>query len=48
MPVEMERALRKAGKKKGLSKERLNAYIYGTMQKKTDWKPGKKSGVAKP
>lgn len=49
MPVEMERALRKAGKKKGLSKERLNAYIYGTMRK-AGWEPGKgkKSGVAKP
>lgn len=50
MPVEMERALRKAGKKKGLSKERLNAYIYGTMRK-AGWKPsgeGGHKGVAKP
>lgn len=51
MPVEMERALRKAGKKKGLSKERLNAYIYGAMRD-TGWKPSREKGrhkeVARP
>lgn len=51
MPVEMERKLRKAGKKKGLSKERLNAYIYGAMRD-TGWKPSREKGrhkeVARP
>lgn len=42
MPIAMERALKKSGKKKGLSGKRLNAYIYGTLQRVTNWKPGKK------
>ena len=50
MPEAMERALKKKAKKLGLSKERMGAYVYGTMQKKTSWKPGRKSHseVAKP
>lgn len=39
MPKEMERKLRKQAEKKGLTGDRKNAYIYGTMQEKTDWKP---------
>lgn len=40
MPEEMERKLRKKANKKGLSKERADAYVYGTMRK-TGWKPSK-------
>ena len=38
MPVEMERALRKSAKKLHLTKDRLNAYVYGAMRKR-GWKP---------
>jgi len=38
MPVKMERALKKEAKKKGLSKKRAGAFVYGTMRK-TGWKP---------
>ena len=37
----MERALKKQCKKKGLSKKRCGAYVYGTMRK-TGWRPKKK------
>lgn len=39
MPKKMEKALKKAAKKKGLKGDRAKAYVYGTMQEKTDWKP---------
>lgn len=42
MPVEMERRLKRRARQKGLTGERADAYVYGTMQKRTDWKPGKK------
>lgn len=42
MPKEMEAKLKRKAKAKGLSEERADAYVYGTMQKVTDWKPGKK------
>ena len=42
MPKKLEMKLKKEAKKKGLSKDREDAYVYGTMQKVTDWKPGKK------
>jgi len=29
----MEKALKKEAKKKGLSKEKMGAYVYGTMRK---------------
>lgn len=38
MPVELEKKLKKEARKKGLSKERTGAYVYGTMRK-TGWKP---------
>jgi hypothetical protein len=38
MPVKLEKALKKEAAKKGLSKERAGAYVYGTMRK-TGWKP---------
>lgn len=51
MPVEMERALRRAARKQGLTGERADAYVYGTMRK-SGWKPagegkGKGSGRGK-
>lgn len=33
MPKKMEEALKREAKKKGLSKERTGAYVYGTMRK---------------
>lgn len=41
MPKEMERALKKEAHKKGLTGERADAYIYGTMRK-TGWTPHKR------
>jgi hypothetical protein len=38
MPKKMEEALKKEAKKKGLSKKRTGAFVYGTMRK-TGWKP---------
>lgn len=43
MPKELEEKLkRRAIKKFPNDKERQNRYIYGTLQKMTDWKPHKK------
>jgi len=36
----MEEALKKQAKKKGMSKEKAGAFVYGTMRK-TGWKPKK-------
>jgi len=41
MPKKLERKLKKECKKKGLSKERCGAYVYGTLRK-TGWKPKRK------
>lgn len=38
MPKALEDALLKQAKKKGLSKSKTGAYVYGTMRK-TGWKP---------
>ncbi len=38
MPKKLEEKLRRQGKKKGFSGERLSAYIYGTMRNKLGWK----------
>lgn len=38
MPKKLEAELRKEAKKKGLSKEREDAYVYGTMRK-AGWIP---------
>lgn len=38
MPKKMEKELVKEAKKKGLTGERKDAYVYGTMRK-TGWKP---------
>ena len=42
MPKKMENKLRKQAREKGLKGERKNAFIYGTMQEKTGWKPKRK------
>ena len=44
MPEALERELKKRAKKKGLNKEHMAVYVYGTMRK-TGWKP---SGEGKP
>lgn len=41
MPKALERKLKAEAKKKGMSKKRMGAYVYGTMRK-TGWKPSKK------
>jgi hypothetical protein len=40
MPEAMEKALKKVAKKKGLTGEHKNAFIYGIMRK-TGWKPAR-------
>lgn len=43
----MEKQLKKQATKKGLTGERKNAYVYGTMRK-TGWKPStQKKGKGK-
>ena len=37
-PVKMEKELKKEASKKGLTGDRKNAYVYGTLRK-TGWKP---------
>jgi len=38
MPKELERKLKRTAAKRGYSKERSNAYTYGTLRN-TGWKP---------
>jgi len=38
MPKKLEQKLKTEAKKKGLSKKRADAYVYGTLRK-TGWKP---------
>ena len=40
----MEKNLKKEAKKKGFKpgSKRYGAYVYGTMQEKTSWKPSRK------
>ena len=38
MPADLERALRAAAKRKGLTGERADRYVYGALRK-TGWKP---------
>ena len=40
MPEEMERELKRTAKKRGYSKKRAGAYVYGTMRK-TGWRPSR-------
>lgn len=39
MPKWAEQMLAKTANKKGLKGERKNAYIYGTLRHKFNWKP---------
>jgi hypothetical protein len=41
MPEEIERKLKRKAKKRGLSKKRTAAYVYGTLRR-TGWKSKKK------
>ena len=41
MPEKLEKKLKRKAKKRGLSKKRTAAYVYGTLHK-TGWKPKKK------
>lgn len=41
MPAAMERALKRAARRKGLKGKRKNAFVYGTMRK-TGWTPKRK------
>ena len=44
MPKKMEKALKKTAKKKFPgNKDRQDDYVYGTMVKKTSWRPKKKN-----
>ena len=38
MPKAMEKSLKSQARKRGMGKERTNAFVYGTMRK-TGWKP---------
>lgn len=44
MPKKMHEALKRQARKKfgSTTSPRARRYIYGTMQKKTSWKPSKK------
>ena len=44
MPKEIEEKLKLKAKKRGLSKKRTAAYVYGTLRK-TSWKPKKEKDV---
>jgi len=38
MPKKLERRLRRAARRKGLSKQQQDAYVYGTLRK-AGWRP---------
>ena len=44
MPAKLERKLEREASKKGLSGERKDAYVYGTMRK-TGWKPKRETHI---
>lgn len=48
MPKKLEKKLKKEARARGMTKNgelsrRGKAYVYGTMQKKTEWKPRNRS-----
>ena len=48
MPKAMEMKLKREARKKGLSKKRTGAYVYGTMRNVANWEPnvlGKTRGI---
>lgn len=46
MPKKEEKELKKQAEKKGLSGERKDAYVYGTLRK-MGWKPEREKGGKK-
>lgn len=46
MPKAEEEKLRNQGRKKGLTGERLDAYVYGTLRKQ-GWKPSREKNKGK-
>jgi len=42
MPKVLERKLKAQAKKKGFMGKRADAYVYGSLQKFTSWKPKKR------
>jgi hypothetical protein len=44
MPKALERDLMRQASKKGLTGDRKNAYVYGTLRK-TGWRPSQKAKV---
>jgi hypothetical protein len=46
MPKAMEEALEREAAKKGISGERKDAFVYGTMRK-TGWKPAGERAAAR-
>jgi len=47
MPKALEQKLKREAKGKGLRGKRSDAYVYGTLQKVTDWKPKRKKRAKK-
>jgi len=45
MPKELERKLKAEARKKGLSGDRADRYVFGTMQKRGLMKKNKRKGV---
>ena len=44
MPKALEQKLKKEAQKKGLSKERTGAYVYGTLREH-GWKPAREKAM---
>ena len=45
MPTAMEKKLKAKAKKMGMTGERMNAFVYGTMRKVAGWKPKQQRNV---
>lgn len=49
MPKKIENSLKKLARKKNLTGKSFDRYVYGTLQKTTSWKPGRrKKKTARP
>ena len=44
MPEKMEKSLKSQARKKGMSKKRTEAYVYGALRK-TGWRPQTKKKI---
>jgi hypothetical protein len=42
MPKRLEAKLKNQARKRGLKGKAADAYVFGTLMKLTDWKPGSK------